>query len=142
MGRIADNTQEGYIKGWTDMMITIWKEKIFRYGIVDTGSLAGEMSGESSENSSLLKFLAYGIYQAYGVGNGYKRGNGGNLEFLAPAYRKKHKLGKPRERRNWYSPRLYSSIQVLQRAMAELYSHDIVNTVCDALHDGRAALKK
>ena len=142
MGKIADKSQEEYIRGWTEMMITIWKEKIFRYGVVNTGALAGELSGKSSEDSSLLKFLSYGIYQAYGVGNGYKRGNGGNLEFLDPEYRKKHKLGKPRKRRNWFTPRLYSSVLVLQRAMAELYQHDVVNTICDVLSDGRAALKK
>ena len=76
-----------------------------------------------------------------GVGNGYKRGNGGDLHFLDPEYRKKHKLGKPRKRRNWYSPKLYSSVKVLQRAMAELDAHDAVNTVCDALDNARSAIK-
>ena len=122
-------------------MIDIWKEKIVKYSIIDSGNLMSSMTGSSSQDSALLKFVSYGIYQAYGVGNGYKHDNGGNLEFLDPEYRKKHKLGKPRKRRNWYTPRLYSSVMVMQRAMAEIYSHDIVNTICDALTDGRAALK-
>ena len=122
-------------------MIDIWKEKIVKYSIIDSGNLMSSVTGSSSQDSALLKFVSYGIYQAYGVGNGYKHDNGGNLEFLDPEYRKKHKLGKPRKRRNWYTPRLYSSVMVLQRAMAEIYSHDIVNTICDALTDGRAALK-
>lgn len=122
-------------------MVDIWKEKIIKYSIIDSGNLMSSVTGSSSQDSALLKFVSYGIYQAYGVGNGYKHDNGGNLEFLDPEYRKKHKLGRPRQRRNWYTPRLYSSVMVMQRAMAEIYSHDIVNTICDALTDGRAALK-
>lgn len=141
MGKVEHGTQEEYIKGWTNTMIDIWKEKIVKYSIIDSGNLMSSMTGSSSQDSALLKFVSYGIYQAYGVGNGYKHDNGGNLEFLDPEYRKKHKLGKPRKRRNWYTPRLYSSVMVMQRAMAEIYSHDIVNTICDALTDGRAALK-
>lgn len=141
MGKVEHRTQEEYIKGWTDTMVDIWKEKIIKYSIIDSGNLMSSVTGSSSQDSALLKFVSYGIYQAYGVGNGYKHDNGGNLEFLDPEYRKKHKLGKPRKRRNWYTPRLYSSVMVMQRAMAEIYSHDIVNTICDALTDGRAALK-
>ena len=141
MGKVEHGTQEEYIKGWTNTMIDIWKEKIVKYSIIDSGNLVSSVTGSSSQDSALLKFVSYGIYQAYGVGNGYKHDNGGNLEFLDPEYRKKHKLGKPRKRRNWYTPRLYSSVMVMQRAMAEIYSHDIVNTICDALTDGRAALK-
>ena len=133
--------QKEYIKAWTDMMIDIWKEKIIKYSIIDSGNLMSSVTGSSTQDSAFLKFVSYGIYQAYGVGNGYKHDNGGNLEFLDPEYRKKHKLGKPRKRRNWYTPRLYSSVMVMQRAMAEIYSHDIVNTICDALTDYRAALK-
>ena len=141
MGKVEHRTQEEYIKGWTDTMVDIWKEKIVKYSIIDSGSLMNSVTGSSSQDSALLKFVSYGIYQAYGVGNGYKHDNGGNLEFLDPEYRKRHKLGRPRQRRNWYTPRLYSSVMVMQRAMAEIYSHDIVNTICDALTDGRAALK-
>lgn len=141
MGKVEHRTQEEYIKGWTDTMVDIWKEKIIKYSIIDSGNLMSSVTGSSSQDSALLKFVSYGIYQAYGVGNGYKHDNGGNLEFLDPEYRKKHKLGRPRKRRNWYTPRLYSSVMVMQRAMAEIYSHDIVNTICDALTDGRAALK-
>lgn len=141
MGKVEHGTQEEYIKGWTDTMVDIWKEKIVKYSIIDSGSLMNSVTGSSSQDSALLKFVSYGIYQAYGVGNGYKHDNGGNLEFLDPEYRKRHKLGRPRQRRNWYTPRLYSSVMVMQRAMAEIYSHDIVNTICDALTDGRAAIK-
>ena len=100
MADVEKQTQKEYIDGWTKMMMTIWKEKIIRYGIVDTGHLHSSFSGDSDDNSALLKFVSYGIYQAMGVGNGYKRGNGGDLHFLDPEYRKKHKLGKPRKRRS------------------------------------------
>ena len=142
MDKVESQTQKEYIDGWTNMMITIWREKIIRYGIVNTGKLHASINnGGTTDNSALLKFASYGIYQAFGVGNGYKRDNGGDLHFLDPEDRKKHKLGKPRKRRNWYTPKLYCSIQVLQRAMAELYAHDAVNTICDALVDARSSIR-
>lgn len=134
-------SQKEYIDGWSEMMITIWQEKIIRYGVVDTGHLYSGFRRDNSENSALLKFASYGLYQAMGVGNESRRGNGGNLDFLDPYYRKKHKLGKKRTRRNWYTPRLYSSVKVLQKAMAEIYTHNAINTVCDALDDYRNAIK-
>lgn len=125
--------QEAYIKAWTDMMVDIWQEKIAKHNIVRTGALMGSFSSTPTANSTLIKWAGYGIYQAFGTGRGYARGNGGYLYFLDPEYRKKHKLGKPRKRRNWYSHKLYSSIEVFKRAMSDIYAHDVMNTIIEGL---------
>lgn len=127
--------QEEYIKAWTDMMVDIWQEKIAKHNIVRTGALMGSFSSTPTANSTEIKWAGYGIYQAFGVGNGYRRDNGGDLHFLDPEYRKKHKLGKPRKRRNWYSHKLYTSLAVFRRAMTDIYAHDVLNTIVEELQN-------
>lgn len=137
--------QKEYIKAWTDMMIEIWEEKIAKHNVVRTGSLMSSFSAKSSADDTLIKWATYGIYQAFGTGRGYARGNGGDLEFLDPEYRRKNRLdrprrvgkawggyktsGHPRKRRDWYSHKLYTSLAVFKSAMADIYKHDVINTI-------------
>lgn len=127
--------QEEYIKAWTDMMVDIWQEKIAKHNIVRTGALMGSFSSTPKANSTLIKWAGYGIYQAFGTGRGYARGNGGDLEFLDPEYRRKNRLDKPRKRRNWYSHKLYTSLAVFRRAMTDIYAHDVLNTIVEELQN-------
>lgn len=127
--------QEEYIKAWTDMMVDIWQEKIAKHNIVRTGALMGSFSSTPTANSTLIKWAGYGIYQAFGTGRGYARGNGGDLEFLDPEYRRKNRLDKPRKRRNWYSHKLYTSLAVFRRAMTDIYAHDVLNTIVEELQN-------
>lgn len=127
--------QETYIKAWTDMMVDIWQEKIAKHNIVRTGALMGSFSSTPTANSTLIEWAGYGIYQAFGTGRGYARGNGGDLEFLDPEYRRKNRLDKPRKRRNWYSHKLYTSLAVFRRAMTDIYAHDVLNTIVEELQN-------
>lgn len=127
--------QEEYIKAWTDMMVDIWQEKIAKHNIVRTGALMGSFSSTPTANSTLITWAGYGIYQAFGTGRGYARGNGGDLEFLDPEYRRKNRLDKPRKRRNWYSHKLYTSLAVFRRAMTDIYAHDVLNTIVEELQN-------
>lgn len=141
--------QKEYIDAWTDMMIEIWQEKIAKHNIIRSGALMSSFSSSTTADSSLIKWVSYGIYQAFGTGRGYTRGNGGDLLFLDNDYRHRHRLdkprkvgkawgghmtsGKPRKRRNWYTHKLYSSIEVFKRAMANIYAHDVMNTIVEEL---------
>ena len=143
--------QEEYIKAWTDMMVDIWQEKIAKHNVVRKGALVGSFSSTPTVDSTLIKWAKYGIYQAFGTGRGYARGNGGDLEFLDPEYRRKNRLdkqrkvgpawggymtsGKPRKRRNWYSHKLYTSLAVFRRAMTDIYAHDVLNTIVEGLQN-------
>ena len=87
---------DDFERGWTDFMVDIWRERMAMLKINNTGalrmSLEGSISGDEGQRRISHRFLMYGIYVATGVGSGYKHGNGGDLEFLSPEYRKEHGL--------------------------------------------------
>ena len=129
-----------YSQGWTDMMLQIWREQIERKRIIDTGALHESFSSQVTSSAAMtsirMKFLQYGLYVAAGTGNGYKRGNPGDLPFLDPEYRRKHKLGKPRQPRDWFNRKLYRSYRVMVEDLAFITGKQAVNVVTNAL-DGR-----
>lgn len=136
-------------QGWTRFMIDIWHERQVMLGIRNTGALRSSVSSSITDDGHghkqiSHKFLMYGIYVASGVGgagdkglHGYKKGNGGYLEFLAPAYREEHGLnkprtrgpkwgggktsGKPRKARNWFAKKYFYSIMRLNEKEAAYF---------------------
>ena len=129
-------------QAWTEMMVTIWRENILRLGIVDTMTLYNKMAYRVTDTGGQIQiaheFMLYGIYVARGVGNGYRRGNSGKddengLQFLGKQYRKEHKMGKPRQRRDWFTPRYLSSIEVLTRVEVQLYGNAYMGTLSNVV---------
>lgn len=114
-----------YAKGWQDKMVDIWRDRIDLLRVRDTGALRasiekGHFSFGEAGGSMSFQYLEYGIFVDLGVGNGYRRGNGGDLAFLAPAYRLEHNLGQPRERRPWFNRSWYISLMVLKDKLADV----------------------
>ena len=77
-----------YSKAWYDKMVTIWRDRIDAMDILDTGALRGSVAGKGFSMDEMggqmaFQFLQYGIFVDLGTGKGYKRGNGGDLKFLA-----------------------------------------------------------
>lgn len=112
-------------------MVEIWNDRLLMLGGVRTGNLyrsvqRGATSLSTEESIIAFQFLQYGIYVDAGTGRGYKRGNGGDLYFLGKEYRKKHKLGKPRQRRPWLSKSWNISLRVMadymQQKLADEYT--------------------
>lgn len=134
-----------YIRDWVKTMILIWREKIERLRIMDTGRLHQSLDDQILEygNGSLINFtfVRYGIYQSLGVGNGYTHGNGGYLEILDPEYRREHKLGKPRQRRDWIYKKLMMSRYNLIADLSRITGQQAVSVICDALDDMRIAAR-
>ena len=149
-----------WVDNWVKMMVQIWRDKLEYFDIRRTGTLMGSFT-ESVTHDGLsanivMRFLAYGIYQAYGVGNGYIHDNGGDLEFLGAAYRKEHRLdvprkvgpkwggyytsGEPRERRDWFNPKLYASLMRMKETMEHMVGEDAAAVICEALEDARKAV--
>lgn len=138
-------------RGWTEMMVTIWRENMLRLKIFDTGRLYNRITGNVTDASGMVtichQFLLYGIYVARGVGNGYRRGNSGKddengLKFLGKQYRKEHKMGKPRQKRDWFAKKYYSSVAVLSRVERDLYGEAYMGTlsnVLQAMFDGKVS---
>lgn len=132
---------DDFEKGWTEFMVDIWRERMQMLKIHNTGalksSLEGSISGDEGHRRITHRFLMYGLYVASGVGSGYKAGNGGDLEFLDPEYRKAHGLdkprkrgpawgggmtsGKPRKARDWFSRKYFYSMRRLMEKEAEYY---------------------
>lgn len=88
---------EQYERGWSRMMLDIWREKIVQLNITDSGALQGSL--QELVTTGLVttiehKFLQYGLFVAAGVGKGFAHGNGGNLLFMGDKYREgRHAYG-------------------------------------------------
>lgn len=129
-------------RGWADMMVKIWKENIMRLAIVDTGRLLSSIQYQKTDTEGQItiahQFMLYGIFVARGVGNGYRRGNSGKddengLQFLGKRYRKEHKMGKPRKKREWFLPRYLTSIEVLSEVERGLYGEAYMGTLSNVI---------
>lgn len=88
---------EQYERGWSRMMINIWREKIIQLNITDSGALRESLEEVIKTGRTTTiehNFLRYGLYVAAGVGHGFKHGNGGNLLFMGDKFREgKHAYG-------------------------------------------------
>lgn len=88
---------EQYERGWSRMMVDIWREKISQLNITDTGALQGsfhELVSSGRVTTIEHKFLQYGMFVAAGVGKDFAHGNGGDLLFMGDKYRDgKHAYG-------------------------------------------------
>lgn len=139
---VTEKDIRAWEQAWTEMMVTIWRENIMRLGIVDTMRLHNTIRHRVTDMGGQVQiaheFMLYGIYVARGVGKGYRRGNSGKddengLRFLNKEYRRAHRLGKPRQRRDWFTPRYLSSIDVLTQVEAQLYGHAYMGTLSNVV---------
>ena len=81
---------ERYERGWSKMMLDIWREKIVQMNITDSGALQAslqELVTTGHVTTIEHKFLQYGLFVAAGVGKGFAHGNGGDLLFMGDDYR-------------------------------------------------------
>lgn len=160
MAQIGKDT-DAYIIEWAKMLTTMWQERIEMLGVVYTGQLHQSISDTvqslNGGHNITMKFKRYGIYQSLGVGNGYTRDNGGDLKILDKEYREKHGLnmrrrvgpkpggymtsGKPRQRRDWISKKLFLSVMNLRDDLARIVGEESALVIAEALTDLRAAIK-
>lgn len=125
------------------MQLTIWRDRISRLDVVDTGRLRQSLTSDVSYDRDtigsemLFTFIGYGLYQDRGTGRGYRRDNGGDLPFLGRSYRYLHRLdqprkvgpawgggmtsGAPRKRRVWFSKSWWVTQQVVRERMVKLF---------------------
>lgn len=124
-GRYTALPVEKFQEEWVKKMVEIWTDRLIMLGaftkeahLLRSVALDGARLSEE-ESQITFSFLQYGIYVDAGTGRGYKRGNGGDLYFLAKEYRKKHKLGEPRKRRPWFSKSWNISLRVMANYMTQ-----------------------
>lgn len=119
------NDQQQYLAAWRDKMVQIWQDRLDLMQVHQTGQLRKSVRTAAShitqtEATMAFQFIQYGIYVDRGVGNGYRPGNGGDLQFLGKVYRRQHHLGKPREKKPWFSKSWYISVEVLKNHLANI----------------------
>ena len=132
-------------QGWTDMMVTIWQEKLMQFRINRTGALRGSLQGMLTPgpvSTIQHKFLEYGLFVARGVGKGYTHGNGGNLEVLGrPSVIKRTgkavggylTSGEHRKRRDWLTSAYRRSVRKLNDLEGDFYGNAYMGLMADAL---------
>ena len=90
-GYYTHDELERYERGWSRMMVDIWREKIQQLNISDSGALRSsfeEVVTTGQVTTIEHKFLQYGLFVAAGVGKGFAHGNLGDLLFMGDSYRK------------------------------------------------------
>ena len=90
-GYYTHDELEQYERGWSRMMVDIWREKIQQLNITDSGALRQsfeEVVTTGQVTTIEHKFLQYGLFVAAGVGKGFAHGNPGDLLFMGDSYRK------------------------------------------------------
>ena len=141
-----------YLEGWRDMMMTIWREKIDRYRLIDTGALRRSLSGTLTMGADGIsaeithRFALYGLYADMGVGRGFEHDNQGDLQIMNKQYRTEHHMdrprrqrsgkvtpGGPRQRKRWFAPKHYASVMRLKDDMARLLAEDFIGTITEVL---------
>ena len=132
-----------YEDAWTDMMITIWRERIERLRVHDTYALHQQIEGDvvrpTDDMTTIThKFLMYGIYQDVGVGRGFTPGNDGKLQLLDPEYQAAKGLGEPRKPRPWFSRAYFVSKKVLAEQEAFMYGEEFAGLLVSAISTAEA----
>lgn len=142
-----------YQDAWSRMMVTIWRDKIDRLNIFDTGQLRHSLMDSMSVNGDLTTithtFIRYGIYQDRGTGREIPKDNGGNVMARNELYRIEHGLdeprkrgprwgggytsGEPRKERPWLDKSYYISNLVLRDQMVHMYGEEFCSMIVRAL---------
>ncbi len=126
--------RQKYVEAWNTTMVNIWRERISKLGVYDTGalwrsvlSLPVQADGRFYDITLSQTFLEYGIWQDLGVGREVYHGNPGNIG-----------RAKVRERRRWFSVKYYASVMRLRDFMAESLGAEFKEMFCNALDSSRA----
>ncbi|MCM1320246.1 MAG: hypothetical protein NC217_07695 [Muribaculaceae bacterium] len=121
--------RERYIRAWNNTMVSIWKDRVIKLNVLDTGALynsivAISMNADDKFTEITLSqaFNQYGLYVDFGTGSNTYKGNDGKLEG-----------GNPRRRKKWFSTGYYASVMNLKEFMADNMGADMANTVSNAL---------
>lgn len=147
----SEEVELKYIKGWCEMMVEIWHDKLMQLRIKDTGSLYNSVQGNFQDGALreiTHKFLEYGIYVAAGVGKGYTHGNSGGNDVNGLQFLRGRKLeyyyGHHRIRKDWFATRYIASMHKLLEREVEFYGEryqGMMSTMLDEYFDRQSKLR-
>lgn len=127
-------TKKKWFKGWSQMMVKIWQDRLMKYRVYRTGALYGSVKKKNTYikpgTGDIVKithaFLTYGIYVDMGTGR----------EFGGP----RNELGQllsetGRKRKPWLSSPHYRSVMVAKEFAAEAYGDEFVAMISTTARD-------
>lgn len=118
-----------YISAFNDTMIRIWRDRIAKLSVVDTGALYNSLVKISTTHDAKIisvtmqqAFNLYGLYVDYGTGSNTPVGNPGDI-------------GRPnrRKRRRWFSKAHYASVMNLREFFSSNLGRHAASVISDAL---------
>lgn len=124
-----------YIHAWTDMMITICKEKLVMLNVNDTFELSNSFESHVNINSGgdqarvNFAFREYGFYVNEGVGKEISVGNDGDLSDVSHYNLGTKNLHLKRQPQPWFDKGFYKSIYALRRDVARIYGERIAKNI-------------
>lgn len=124
---LTDEQKRKWLSNWEKTMITIWRDRMRKYKVWNTGNLYNSVSGKRpsfgrkdiSQVKIIHNFLTYGIYVDMGTGK----------EFGGPRYKetdnthiKGQLVAQPKRKpKPWLSKAYYRSVMVAKEFMIEAY---------------------
>lgn len=127
-----------YEDSWASKMIDIWRDRMALLDVYRTGALFRSPNAAAIARSGLdaqmtFDFIRYGIYVDAGTGRGYARDGEGKMQMRDKAYRLARGLGKPRQKRRWFSVSWHISVSVLRDHVALILGDATRAAVLDEL---------
>lgn len=125
-----------YAQAWSEMMLTIWKEKMQEYMIHDSGNLLNSLHASmdrwtdgKDKGDILHSFLQYGVYVERGTGREKNYGNSGDIgEFQQSGEERSFREPKP-----WMTKKYLYSMFRLGDCFAANYGNQFCKMIKDTL---------
>lgn len=124
-----------YVNAFNTTMIKIWKERIIKLGVIDTGALYNSLLAISMKTlapdysavSLAQEFMSYGFYSDFGTGRNTPVGNGGDS-------------GHPnnRKKKRWFSTKHYGSVMNIREFYADNLGKFTADVISNALSPAMA----
>ncbi len=131
---MADNLElNETVKAWAEIVLEIWDDKIIKYQVMDTVSLANSLTHHvitaANGNPELVQFFFnyYGKFVDMGVGKGT------DLQHASFTNRKK----KP-----WYSKPFFSQVIKLSQILAGKYANKAAMAIVENVNDNALRWEK
>jgi hypothetical protein len=124
---------------WAFFTIKIWKEKITKLRIGQTGELETSFDNSifgTAENSDMVikfQFLYYGKFVDMGVGRGTRINDIKENKTSRALYGKM--LGNRRRPKKWYGKTFYAEVATLKEILAREYGHKGALVVYENIND-------
>lgn len=128
------DVKKKWFKGWSQMMVKIWRDRLLKHRVWRTGALFGSVKRKNTyikpKTGDVVKishsFLTYGIYVDMGIGR----------EFGGPRNELGQLVNEPgRKPKKWMSSPHFRSVMAAKEFAAEAYGDEFVALIASSVRD-------